>query len=334
MDTRCEMDNVKNVLILVETKNNNVLSVSYELITAGRKLADGLKRGLTALILDDGVSSFQVDDIIKRGVDVVYRSQGLSLIEGNDIFNIGLLEKLVRKIAPCVFLMSGSDLRNLYACSLAGKLETSVLTNCTNVLTEGEGSIIFSKIVYCGKAIASYEMSSYPNIVTIKWKSFPASNAKDRYPGQIEEIKVTLPNLSSKMKLIETVTEEENVQLEGAKIIVCAGGGIGGMDGLAQVAKLAEALNGVVGFTKVPCDEGWIPRKTYIGQTGKTVSPDLYIAVGVSGATQHMTGVLGSKCIVAVNRDREAPVFKYSNYGIVGDYKVILPLLIREFGDE
>ena len=89
-------------------------------------------------------------------------------------------------------------------------------------------------------------------------------------------------------------------------------------------------MHGVVGATKVPCDEGWVPKKTYIGQTGKTVGPDLYIAVGVSGATQHITGVLGSKCIVAINRDREAPIFKYSDYGIVGDYKIIIPLLTEE----
>lgn len=330
MDIGCKMNSSKNVLILIETKNNNIKPLSYELITAGRKLADGLKQELAALILDDGLSSSQVDKIVKRGIDVVYIGKGLSFIEDNHAHNILLLENIVKKIAPSVFLMGASDLKNTYAGIMAGKLHTSVLTNCNNIFITEEQSAIYSKTVYCGKAIASYQISSYPNIVTIKQKSFSAAEIIETYQGRVEEIESSIPVLSSKMKLVEKVAEEESTQLEGAKVIVCAGGGIGGKDGLVRLQKLAELMHGVVGATKVPCDEGWVPKKTYIGQTGKTVSPDLYIAVGVSGATQHITGVLGSKCIIAINRDREAPIFKYSDYGIVADYKVIVPLLTEE----
>ena len=324
------MNNFKNVLILIETKNNSIKPISYELISAGRKLADGLKQELAALVLDAGLTISSAEEMIKRGVDIVYKGKGLSLSEDNHGYNVSLLENAVQKIAPQVLLLSASDLRNTYAAFLAGKLNSAALTNCNDLSVDEEKSIIFSKTVYCGKAFASYKISSYPSIATIKQKSFAAAEATDKNAGRIEEFELNVLAVSSKMKLIEEIVEEENVQLEGAKIVVCAGGGIGGKEGLVQLQKLAEALNGVVGATKVPCDEGWVPKKTYIGQTGKTVSPNLYIAIGVSGATQHITGVLGSKCIVAINRDKDAPIFKYSDYGIVADYKTIVPLLIEE----
>lgn len=326
------MSDYKNVVILIETREGAVAPISYELIAAGRKLADGLGQELGALILDEGVGDSQVEKLTARGVDVVYRAKGASFLDGNHANNVSLLEQAVRKIAPMLFLLGGSDKGNAYAPSVAARLEAGLLTNCIDGRVNDQKAMLLSRAVYCGKAIATYEICAFPHVATIKQKSFTAAEPVEGATGRVEEIEMESPGVSSGAKLVETVTEEEGAQLEDAKIIVCAGGGIGGTDGLSQVKDLADKLNGLVGATKVPCDEGWVPKKTYIGQTGKVVNPDLYIAVGVSGATQHITGVLGSKCIVAINRDAEAPIFKYSDYGIVGDFQTVLPVLIEELG--
>ncbi len=326
------MSDFKNVVILIETRDGAVAPISYELIAAGRKLADGLDQELGALILDESIDDSQVQEITACGVDVVYRAKGASFLDGDHRKNVSLLEGAVRTIAPMLLLLGGSDKGNAYAPSVAARLEASLLTNCNDAHVNDQKTVFFSRAAYCGKAIATYEICAFPHVVTIKQKAFIAAEPAEGATGRLEEIDVESSGVSSGTKLIETVTEEEGVQLEDAKVIVCAGGGIGGADGLSQVKNLADILNGLVGATKVPCDEGWVPKKTYIGQTGKVVGPDLYIAVGVSGATQHITGVLGSKCIVAINRDAEAPIFKYSDYGIVGDFQVVLPVLIDELG--
>jgi electron transfer flavoprotein alpha subunit len=149
--------------------------------------------------------------------------------------------------------------------------------------------------------------------------------------GEIESLTVEVVDSSIKGKLVETVKEEvEGIKLEDAKVIVAGGGGIGGPEGFGMLQDLAKVLGGTVGVTRVPCDEGWMPMTLEIGQTGRIVGPDLYIAVGISGAVQHMAGCSGSKHIVAINKDPDAHIFKESDFGVVGDYRQAIPTLIEK----
>jgi electron transfer flavoprotein alpha subunit len=150
--------------------------------------------------------------------------------------------------------------------------------------------------------------------------------------GEIQNIKVTIDGSTIRTRLISTVKQQmEAVELEDAEVIVAGGGGIGGVEGFNLLRDLAKIWGGAIGTTRVPCDEGWVPSTSFeIGLTGKTVRPKLYFAVGISGASQHIVGCTESKVIVAINKDPQASIFRVSDFGIVGDYRLILPALIKE----
>jgi electron transfer flavoprotein alpha subunit len=168
-------------------------------------------------------------------------------------------------------------------------------------------------------------------IVTIRPRSSEPAELNTTRQGEIISINPIADETSTKAKLIETVKEEiMGISLEEAKVIVVGGGGIGGKEGFGLLQELAQTLRGAIGVSRVPCDEGWMPKKLEIGQTGHMVSPGLYIAVGISGAPQHIAGCSGSKCIVAINRDPEAHIFQEADFGVVGDYKEALPSLIEK----
>jgi electron transfer flavoprotein alpha subunit len=158
-----------------------------------------------------------------------------------------------------------------------------------------------------------------------------AEEADASKTGEVRTLNVSVTDSMIKGRLLETVKQDaEGIKLEDAKVIVAGGGGIGGSEGFRMLEELARVLRGTVGVTRVPCDEGWKPLSLEIGQTGHIVTPDLYIAVGVSGAPQHMAGCLGSKRIVAINRDPDAQIFREADFGVVGDYRQVLPTLIAK----
>jgi len=165
--------------------------------------------------------------------------------------------------------------------------------------------------------------------VTIRPRSSDPAEPDPARQGEIISVSPAADDSSIKTKLIETVKEElKGINLEDAKFIVAGGGGIGGKEGFGLLQELAQVLRGAVGTSRVPCDEGWMPKKMEIGQTGHMVSPSIYIAIGISGAPQHLAGCSGSKCIVAINRDPEAHIFQQADFGIIVDYKEALPALI------
>jgi len=160
--------------------------------------------------------------------------------------------------------------------------------------------------------------------------STPAEPDETR-EGKIISIKIQVDDSKFKTELLETVEEDvKGIKLEEAKVIVAGGGGIGGREGFEMLEELAQLLGGAVGITRVPRDEGWMPSSQEIGQTGHIVSPDLYIAVGISGAPQHLAGCSGAKNIVAVNKDPQAHIFQEADFGVVGDFREVLPILIEQ----
>ena len=170
-----------------------------------------------------------------------------------------------------------------------------------------------------------------PQIVTIRPRAIMPEEPNLSRKGEVKNLPVSVTDSMIRGRLLETVKQEvEGIKLEDAKVIVAGGGGIGGSEGFKMLEELARVLRGTVGVTRVPCDEGWKPLSLEIGQTGHIVTPNLYIAVGVSGAPQHMAGCLGSKCIVAVNRDPDAQIFREADFGVVDDYRQVLPPMIEK----
>ena len=168
-------------------------------------------------------------------------------------------------------------------------------------------------------------------IDTVRPKSMAPLAPQAGRTGQTVSLSLSFDPSSQKVRMTKRdKLPAEGIKLEEAKVIVSGGGGLGGTEGFALLKDLAQTLGGAVGATRVPVDEKWVPLSMEIGQTGKIVSPELYVAVGISGAAQHVTGILGSKCIVAINKDPEANIFKVANYGLVADFRQVLPTLIEK----
>ena len=239
--------------------------------------------------------------------------------------------EVCRKVDPVLCLIGQTDLGRDLAPRLAARLDAGLCMDCTEVAYDSaQKTFAQTRPVYGGKAMAVF--SSKPGklqIDTIRPKSMQLSEGEQKTGEKVsvaDEIQI-----QEKVRLVNCEkSREEGIRLEEAKIIVAGGGGLGDPKGFEIISALARVLNAAVGATRVPVDEKWVPHHMEIGQTGKIVSPDLYIAIGISGATQHITGILGSGKIVAINKDPDANIFRVADFGLVADYKDAVPVLVEK----
>jgi electron transfer flavoprotein alpha subunit len=321
----------KKILVIGETdQNNRLTSLTGELLGGARKLAYELGGGMVELFLIMSGSEQSEGDAFCRGVDRVY----LVTQPGITVFDMETITAVVSEICktanPALCLLGQTDMGRDLAPSLAARIGAGLAMDCTDVKYEPETDrFIQTRPAYGGKAVAV--VASEPGkmqIDTIRPKSLsPADNAPELVGEKVLMAGISPAQIKIKLTSCETI-QEEGIRLEDAKTIVAGGGGLGGAAGFKLIGELAQVLNAAVGATRVPVDEKWVPHHMEIGQTGKIVSPDLYIAVGISGATQHITGCLGSGKIVAINKDPDANIFRVADYGLVADYKEALPFVI------
>lgn len=326
------MADYQGILICGEALNGKVTTTTKELLNIGRKLGDDLNQPLSTLLIGKDIKDM-AGDIIALGADKVYTVDGSLFAEPHPDLYVAIIAEVCQQVAPFIVLFGQTDIGRDVAPRLAAKLGTTVTMDCTElVIDQDTKRLLQTKPVYGGKAMAVWVSESRePQIVTLRPRSVMPAEPDISRKGQIITIGFTKDDAMIKSRLLETVKEElEGIKLEDAKVIVAGGGGIGGSDGFKLLDELAKVLGGTIAVTRVPCDEGWMPLSLEIGQTGHIVSPNLYIAVGISGAPQHMAGCSGSKCIVAINRDPDVHIFKVSDFGVVGDYKKVLPPLIEK----
>jgi electron transfer flavoprotein alpha subunit len=231
------------------------------------------------------------------------------------------------QVKPKAILMGDTLLSLDLAPRVAFALNTGLLTDC--VAIEGAGSQVeFVKPVYSSNVMAAYTFASEPCMVTLRSRVEEAATRQDEASGNITSVEVDLDVSAAATEVMERVVEEEEgIKLTDAEIIVSGGRGIGSAEGFEQLAQLAEVLGGAVGASRPPCDLGWAPSKAQVGQTGEKVAPSLYIAAGISGATQHIAGMQSSKKIVAINKDPKANIFRIADYGVVGECEEVVPAL-------
>jgi len=325
------MSEYRGVLVCAEAADGKIPAVASELLHTGRMLSDKLGEPLD-LLLFGGNSRDAAEEAIRLGADRVYIPSGLSFSESFAEVCVAFIAEVCREIRPLLILLGQTDWGRDAAPRLAAKLDASICLDCTHADMDPQTKkITMTKPVYGGNAVAVWEATGhYPQIVTLRPRSGASAEADAARKGEIIPVGLSGDAPAVRARLLESVKEEvKGLKLEEARVIVTGGGGIGGKDGFALIRELAQVLRGAVGTTRVPSDEGWMPKSLEIGQTGHMVSPDLYIAVGVSGAPQHLAGCSGSKRIVAVNRDPEAHIFQEADFGIVGDYREALPALIE-----
>ncbi|MFQ5657750.1 MAG: electron transfer flavoprotein subunit alpha/FixB family protein [Candidatus Methylomirabilales bacterium] len=314
------------ILVFAKVENGVPSRSTLELLGAAQRLAGGLQEPVAATLLGPGDAS----PLYAYGAETIYRVDNPLLKEYQADSYLLALERIAETAEPRLVLLSGDSLGRDLAARLAFRLQAGIVTEVMDLDVQAlDKSLRFIRQAYGGKAHAAIVPTAFPVVATLKTRTFdPAPRGEDRQ-GTEARVEVSLDAVHTRTRLVERVeAESTGVKLEDAPVVVSGGRGLGGPEGFDPLVELARILKGSVGASRAATDAGWVPSSMQVGQTGKTVSPDLYIAIGISGATQHVAGISGAKTIVAINSDPEASIFKVAHLGIVGDHKAILPPLI------
>jgi len=317
----------KGILVCGELANGKLASITTELLGCARKLADDLKEDLSCLLASDSVGGAS-KEAIAFGADKVYAVEHPALKEYQADSYMQAVEKSVNEISPRAILIGQTSMGRDLAPRLAFKLGTSLTTDCLDLSIDPATKLLIqTRPVYGGNAQAIFTSELVPQVVTVRTKAMSPLERDDSRKGEVVPTKIDIDTSKVRVKILETVKEEAvGIKLEDAPVIVCGGRGMGGPEPFQTILKeLADLLHGAVGASRPPADNGWVPEALHIGLTGKIVAPDIYIAIAVSGASQHTAGCSGSKHIIAINKDPEANIFREAEFGVVGKYEEVMP---------
>ncbi len=315
----------KNVLVLGESREGELRNVSFEAIAAAKQIAGG--GTITGLLIGDSVENL-AQEMIQHGADRVITVEHADLKQyTSDGFSQAFMA-VYEQEKPDAVVMGHTALGKDLSPKIASKLESGLISDVTAIEGEGEDAE-FIRPIYSGKAFEKVKNKEGLLFFTIRPNNIEPLEKDGSRSGDVSSVSVDITNLRS---VIADVVRKasEGVDLSEAKVIVAGGRGVKSEDGFKPLEELAELLGGAVGASRGACDADYCDYSLQIGQTGKVVTPDLYIAVGISGAIQHMAGMSNSKIIVAINKDPEANIFKVADYGIVGDLFEVMPILIDE----
>ncbi|MFC2035994.1 electron transfer flavoprotein subunit alpha/FixB family protein [Chloroflexota bacterium] len=320
------MSEYKGVMVHAEVIEEKLSAMATELLGCGRKLADDLGQELCAVLVGNNISSL-TEEPIAFGADKVYVIDAPLLKDYQTDSYVSIMEKVVKQAMPQIILLGQTTIGRDLAPRLAFKLETAATIDCVALSIDPDSKrLLQTKPVYGGNAQAIFTSESNPQIATVRAKAMSPLQSDASRKGEVIIIEADLDPSTIRTKVLEKVKEEvEGIKLEDAPVIIGGGRGIGSAEGFKELEELANLLKGAVGATRPACDGGWIQDSAQIGLTGKIVSPDLYLAVALSGSSQHLAGCSGSKTIIAINKDAEANIFKVSHYGVVGDWKKVVP---------
>lgn len=323
-------DEYSGVWVWVEQYNHQAGSISWEMMGEGRKLAD--RRGTT---LSACVLGYQAEPIARQAI--AYGADRVFLVDDPtlEVYRTDpyarILVELVKKYKPEIFLLGASTRGRDLAGAVATYIYTGLTADCTGLeIEEGTNLLLQIRPAFGGNIMATIKCpDNRPQMATVRHHVFEMPVPDESREGQIIRETPVLPEDRIASKVLDLIVEKNEVNLADAKIIVSGGRGLKGPEGFAILHELADVLGGAVGASRAAVDAGWISYAHQVGQTGRTVRPDLYIACGISGAIQHQAGMRTSKVIVAINKDPEAPIFQIADYGIVGDLFTVVPALTR-----
>ena len=320
------MAEYKGVMVYCEVAEGKLASIATEGLGCGRKLADDLGEGLYAVVVGSDVSGY-AREALNSGADKVYVVDDPLLKDYETDSYVTVMEKVAKQVMPQILILGQTPASRDLAPRLAFRLETTATLDCIELAIDSESKkLLQTKPVYGGNARAIFTSETNPQIVTIRTKVMLPLEPDASKQGEVINIEAGLEPSAIRTRVLDKVVEEiEGVKLEDAEVVVTGGRGIGGGEGFKQLEELAKLLKGAVGASRPPCDNGWVADTLQIGLTGKITAPEVYIAVAVSGSSQHMSGCSGSKNIIAINKDPEANIFREARFGVVGDWKKVLP---------
>jgi electron transfer flavoprotein alpha subunit len=314
------------VLVLAEHNKGELIGLSTEMLGAARRLADQLGEKVTAVSLGTGAGA-AANSAIQYGADSALTVEDAALDQYSGDAWVGGLLAAQKEADPSIVLLGQTPVGRDLAPRFAVRAGTGVAMDCIDLSVDG-GKLVMTRPVYGGNAHASYTSKTSPAVATVRAKSQEPLEADS---GRSGEVKAISADLSTRSKVVgRQEVKSEGIRLEDAKVVVSGGRGLGGPEGFEPLHELANVLGGAVGASRAVVDLGWVPVSIQVGLTGKVVTPDLYIAVGISGASQHVAGITGVKNVVAINKDKDADIFKISRYGAVADWKPFMTAFLEE----
>ncbi len=322
----------QGVMICGEVVGGALGPITMELLGGGRKLADELGQKLSAILLGSGLGDL-AKEAVAFGADRVYAVDDPLLKSYQTDAYLAVIEKVCKDAEPEILLMGQTSMGRDLAPRLAFRLGTGLSMDCVELgIDPSTKNLLQTKPVYGGNALAVYVCeSNRPQMATVRVKALDPLERDGSRQGEVVAVAAGADESIIKAKVLETVKQEvAGVKLEDADVVISGGRGLGGPEPFKDLEELAKLLGGAVGASRPPCDNGWVPSSIQIGLTGKIVSPTLYIAIAISGSSQHLAGCTGSKNIIAINKDPEANIFKVAKYGVVGDYKQALPAFMAK----
>ena len=315
----------KGVLVVGDINEGKLAAITAEMLGAGKKLATKLGEPLCAALLGSGVKGLAAE-AIAFGADKVFVVDDANLKDYQSDAYVTAAESVIKQANPRIVLLGQSTVGRDLAPRLAFRFNTSISMDCVDLDVDANKLLVQTKPVYGGNARAIFTTEALPQMATVRPKAMTALPRDAAKTGEVVDVASGIDPAKIKTKFVKKIKEEvAGVKLEDAPAVIAGGRGIGGPDGFKQLEELARLFKGAVGATRPAVDNNWVPATIQVGLTGKIVAPELYIAIALSGSSQHMAGCSGSKTIVAINKDPESNIFREARYGIVGDWKQALP---------
>ena len=327
-----DVQSYSGILVIAECRHGQIAPVSFELLGIGRKLADKRDVTLSVLLLGDKVEEYS-KALIAAGADTVLLGTSPALAQFREDVFAKILTRVIRERKPEVVLAGATAIGRSVVPFVATQVNAGLTADCTQLdIRESDGMLLQTRPAFGGNIMATIECpDTRPQMATVRPNVMPTPEPDPKRSGETLLLDLKESDLNSAVEVLETVqSEEDNVNIQEVEVLVSGGRGLASEKGFVLVRALANELNAAVAASRAAVDAGWIPYPHQVGQTGKTVSPKLYIACGISGAIQHAVGMQSAEVVVAINRDAEAPIFDIATYGIVGDLNNILPELIKQ----
>ena len=320
----------KDVFVFIEQRDNKLEKVGIELLGKARELADALEQDVVGVILGDKVKD-HAQTLIKHGADKVIVVEDPILKEYVTEPYAKAITKIIKDKEPEIVIYGASSIGRDLAPRLAARIHTGLTADCTKLeIDEESKNLMMTRPAFGGNLMATILCEDFrPQMATVRPGVMQALDSDDSRKGEVEEIKVDFTDADMNVKVLDIAKQaSQKKDITEAKILVSGGRGIGGPEGFKPLQELADKLEAEISASRASVDSGWITKDHQVGQTGKTVRPELYFAMGISGAIQHVAGMEDSDLIIAVNKDPEAAIFEIADLGVVGDINAVVPKLI------